>query len=145
MTEGETATFTVEAAGGNLSYQWQQSTDKGSSWTNIDSATSDTYTTGKTTMDMSGTQYRCVVKNSIDEVTSDAATLTVQKATTPIEPKYVRYIVEHYKQNADGSYTLADTEQPIDEIGKTVTATPKTYEGYTYNPNAAGTGCQQEH
>ena len=139
VTEDETATFTVEAAGGNLSYQWQQSTDKGSSWTNIDSATSDTYTTGKTTMDMSGTQYRCVVKNSIDEVTSDAATLTVQKATTPIEPKYVRYIVEHYKQNADGSYTLADTEQPIDEIGKTVTATPKTYEGYTYNPNAAGT------
>ena len=43
------------------------------------------------------------------------------------------------KQNADGSYTLADTEQPIDEIGKTVTATPKTYAGYTYNPNAAGT------
>ena len=51
----------------------------------------------------------------------------------------MRYIVEHYKQNADGRYTLADTEQPIDEIGKTVTATPKTYEGYTYNPNAAGT------
>lgn len=139
VKEDETATFTVEATGSDLSYQWQQSTDKGSSWTNIASATSDTYTTGKTTMDMSGTQYRCVVKNSIDEVTSDAATLTVQKSTTPIDPKYVRYIVEHYKQNADGSYTLADTEQPIDEIGKTVTATPKTYEGYTYNPNAAGT------
>lgn len=90
-------------------------------------------------MDMNGTQYRCVVENNVGKVTSDAATLTVQKATTPIEPKYVRYIVEHYKQNADGSYTLADTEQPIDEIGKTVTATPKTYAGYTYNPNAAGT------
>ena len=139
VKENETANFTVEATGTDLSYQWQQSTDKGSNWTNIASATSDTYTTGKTTMDMSGTQYRCVVKNSIDEVTSDTATLTVQKSTTPIDPKYVRYIVEHYKQNADGSYTLADTEQPIDEIGKTVTATPKTYEGYTYNPNAAGT------
>ena len=140
VKENETATFTVKVTGTEpLSYQWQQSTDKGSIWTNINSATSDTYTTGKTTMDMSGTQYRCVVKNSIDEVTSDAATLTVQKSTTPIEPKYVRYIVEHYKQNTDGSYTLADTEQPIDEIGKTVNATPKTYEGYTYNPNAAGT------
>lgn len=139
VKEDETATFTVEATGSDLSYQWQQSTDKGSSWTNIASATSDTYTTGKTTMDMSGTQYRCVVENIVNKVTSDAATLTVQKATTPIDPKYVRYIVEHYKQNADGSYTLADTEQPIDEIGKTVTATPKTYEGYTYNPNAAGT------
>lgn len=94
-------------------------------------------------MDMSGTQYRCVVKNSIDEVTSDAATLTVQKATTPIEPKYVRYIVEHYKQNADGSYTLADTEQPIDEIGKTVTATPKTYEGLYIQSQCSGNGCQR--
>ena len=139
VKENETATFTVKATGTDLSYQWQQSTDKGSSWTNIDNAISDTYTIEQTTMNMSGTQYRCVVENSIGNVTSSVATLTVQKPTTPIEPKYVRYIVEHYKQNADGSYTLADTEQPIDEIGKTVTATPKTYEGYTYNPNAAGT------
>lgn len=33
-------------------------------------------------MDMSGTQYRCVVKNSINEVTSDAATLTVTAIPT---------------------------------------------------------------
>ena len=138
VKEDETATFTVEATGSDLSYQWQQNMN-GSGWTDITGETDATYTTGKTTMDMNGTQYRCVVKNSVKEVTSDAATLTVQKSTTPIDPKYVRYIVEHYKQNADGSYTLADTEQPIDEIGKTVTATPKTYEGYTYNPNAAGT------
>lgn len=139
VKEKETATFTVEATGSDLSYQWQQSTDNGSKWTNITGETNTTYTIATTTMDMNGTQYRCVVENNIGKVTSDAATLTVQKATTPIEPKYVRYIVEHYKQNADGSYTLADTEQPIDEIGKTVTATPKTYAGYTYNPNAAGT------
>lgn len=139
VKEKETATFTVEATGSDLSYQWQQSTDNGSKWTNITGETNTTYTIATTTMDMNGTQYRCVVENNIGKVTSDAATLTVQKATTPIEPKYVRYIVEHYKQNADGSYTLADTEQPIDEIGKTVTATPKTYAGYTYNPNAVGT------
>lgn len=65
-----------------LSYQWQQGTDKGSSWTNIDSATSDTYTTGKTTMDMNGTQYRCVVENIVKKVTSDAATLTVTAIPT---------------------------------------------------------------
>lgn len=139
VKEKETATFTVEATGSDLSYQWQKSTDNGSNWTDITGETNTTYTTGKTTMDMNGTQYRCVVKNSVKEVTSNTATLTVQKSMTPIEPEFVRYIVEHYKQNADGSYTLADTEQPIDEIGKTVTATPKTYEGYTYNPNAAGT------
>ena len=139
VKENETATFTVRVTGTEpLSYQWQQNMN-GSGWADITGETNATYTTGKTTMDMNGTQYRCVVSNSAGSVISDAATLTVQKSTTPIDPKYVRYIVEHYKQNTDGSYTLADTEQPIDEIGKTVTATPKTYEGYTYNPNAAGT------
>lgn len=80
VKENETATFTVKVTGTEpLSYQWQQSTDKGSSWTNIDSATSDTYTAGKTTMDMSGTQYRCVVSNSAGSVTSNVATLTVNE------------------------------------------------------------------
>lgn len=80
VKENETATFTVKVTGTEpLSYQWQQSTDKGSSWTNIDSATSDTYTTGKTTMDMSGTQYRCVVSNSAGSIISDAVSLTVNE------------------------------------------------------------------
>lgn len=80
VKENETATFNVEVTSTEpLSYQWQQSTDKGSSWTNIDSATSDTYTTGKTTMDMSGTQYRCVVSNSAGSIISDAVSLTVNE------------------------------------------------------------------
>ena len=82
VTEGEAATFTVEATGGNLSYQWQQSTDSGNNWTNIDSANAATYTTGKTTMDMNGTQYRCVVSNSAGSVESNAATLTVTAIPT---------------------------------------------------------------
>lgn len=80
VKENETATFNVKVTGTEpLSYQWQQSTDKGSSWTNIDSATSDTYTTVKTTMDMSGTQYRCVVSNSAGSIISDAVSLTVNE------------------------------------------------------------------
>lgn len=82
VTEGETATFIVNATGSDLSYQWQQSTDSGNNWTNIDGANAAEYTTEKTTMDMSGTQYRCVVKNSINEVTSSAATLTVTAIPT---------------------------------------------------------------
>ena len=62
--------------------------------------------------------------------------------TTPITPSgTVRYIVEHYK--ADGSgYTLAETEHSAGSIGDTVTATPKVYDGFTYNPTistASGT------
>lgn len=66
---------------------------------------------------------------------SASATFTVQKSTTPVVPKFVRYIVEHYKAapNSSTGYTLADTEYFIDEIGKTVTAAPKTYDGYVYN------------
>ncbi len=53
--------------------------------------------------------------------------------TTPITPGgTVRYIVEHYK--ADGSgYTLAETEHSTGSIGNIITATPKVYEGFTYN------------
>ena len=86
VTEGETATFNVEATGTDLTYQWQQKTD-GGAWSDISGANSETYTIETTTMDMSGTQYRCVVENSIDEVTSDAATLTVQQAGVPIPPQ----------------------------------------------------------
>ena len=62
--------------------------------------------------------------------------------TTPVTPSgTVRYLVEHYK--ADGSgYTLAETEHSAGSIGDTVTATPKIYDGFTYNPaisNASGT------
>lgn len=77
VTEGEAATFAIEATGGNLSYQWQQSTDNGRSWTDIDGATGASYATEASTANMNGYQYRCVVSNSAGSATSDAATLTV--------------------------------------------------------------------
>ena len=77
VTEGETATFSVTATGSNLTYQWQQSTDGGSTWTNIDGANSATYTIENTTTGMNGYQYCCEVTGNGSSVTSDAATLTV--------------------------------------------------------------------
>lgn len=80
VIEGKTATFTVNATGSEpLSYQWQQNMN-GSGWTDITGETNATYTTEKTTMDMNGTQYRCVVSNSAGSVISDAAALTVNAA-----------------------------------------------------------------
>ena len=53
--------------------------------------------------------------------------------TTPIIPgTTINYIVEHYKTDGSG-YTLAETEHSAGEIGNTVTATPKAYDGFTYN------------
>ncbi|MEE0749159.1 S-layer homology domain-containing protein [Evtepia sp.] len=85
VTEGSPATFIVAADGSNLTYQWQQSTDGGSTWTDISSATSSSYTTQATTAAMSGYQYHCVVTDgNSNSVTSQAATLTVTAATVSV-------------------------------------------------------------
>ena len=128
VKENETATFNVKVTGTEpLSYQWQQSTDNGSNWTEITGETNTTYTTGKTTMDMNGTQYRCVVKNSIDEVTSDAATLTVTALPEPEpepEPTPPPYIPPTYAvttpETTGGTVTVSPTRA---SSGRTVTIT----------------------
>ena len=62
--------------------------------------------------------------------------------TTPIISAHtINYIVELYKTDGSG-YTLAETEHSAGKTGDTVTATPKTYEGFPYNPaisTASGT------
>ena len=87
VTEGQQATFSVAATGNGLSYQWQKSADNGSSWTNIDGAISATYITEATSLNMNGTQYRCIVTTDDNiSTTSDPAILTVRKKTTPVVP-----------------------------------------------------------
>ena len=73
---GGTATFKVVAAGENMSYQWQYSTDGGTTWKNKTGATSASYTvTAKASYN--GILYRCRVKNSYGTVYSESAKLTV--------------------------------------------------------------------
>ena len=79
VTAGQTATFSVTAAGtAPLSYQWQKGT------TAITGATSASYTTAATTASDSGAQFSVVVKNSAGNIASNAATLTVNAA--PVAP-----------------------------------------------------------
>ena len=120
VKEKETATFTVEATGSDLSYQWQQSTDNGKNWTDIADETNATYTIATTTTDMNDWQYRCVVKNSIDEVTSDAATLTVNAI-----PTYTITVKNDGHGTASASSTTAKAGEQI-----TLTATPNS--GYRF-------------
>lgn len=118
VTEGETATFTVEASGTELlSYQWQQSTDNGNSWTNIDSANAAEYATGQTTTSMNGYQYRCMVSNSAGSVTSNAATLTV----TPVPVTGVSLDKITLELFTGNTATLTATVQPSDATNKAVT------------------------
>ena len=77
VTVGQTATFTVVATGTTpLSYQWQKN---GAA---ISGATSASYTTPATTSADNGAQFVVVVSNVAGNVTSNAATLTVNSAAT---------------------------------------------------------------
>ena len=79
--------------------------------------------------------------NDITSIAADVASDTTvyakwERKTTPVEPlDNVSYIVEHYKENADGTYSIVekDTEILAGKIGSTVTATAKAYEGYCLN------------
>ena len=75
VTAGQTATFTVQATGTpTLRYQWK----KGG--TNIDGATSSSYTTPATSLADSGAVYSVEVINDLGKVTSNDASLTVTVA-----------------------------------------------------------------
>jgi hypothetical protein len=76
------ATFSVTSSvtlGATLSYQWQKSTDSGSTWTAISGATSASLTLTNLASRDNSSQYRVVVSANVGatSVTSNAATLTV--------------------------------------------------------------------
>ena len=75
VTVGETATFSVAAAGSaTLRYQWKKN------GTAIDGETTSSYTTPATQLADSGTQYSVEVSNDLGKVTSEDAILTVTLA-----------------------------------------------------------------
>ncbi len=80
VTAPAVATFSVTASGTTPTYQWQRSTDGGTTWANIAGATAASYSTGATTVAMSGERYRVVVSNSAGTVTSTAVALNVSPA-----------------------------------------------------------------
>jgi len=83
VVSGTTATFIV-AASNATGYQWQISTDGGSTFSDIAGATSAGYSTAITVLADSGTRYRVVVTGAGNSVISSAVTLTVTAA--PIAP-----------------------------------------------------------
>jgi hypothetical protein len=85
-TEFRSATFGATVlAEPAANFQWQISTDGGSSWSDIDGETLPAYTVQEVSLDDDGNQYRVVASNSEGEVTSNAATLSVTPDTTPPE------------------------------------------------------------
>ena len=130
VEEGNPATFTITASGSDLKYLWQKSADNGISWIEADgAATEATYTTEAATTGMNGLQYRCVVRNSLGEITSNAAILTVKHSLTHYEYKaptctengnkeywYCESCKQYFSdENATMSTTKEDTVIPATE------------------------------
>lgn len=78
---GSTATFTVNATGANLTYQWNVSTDGGATYTSIAGALGSSYTTAPVTLGQNNNRYRVVVSGACpSSVTSAAAILKIGRA-----------------------------------------------------------------
>jgi hypothetical protein len=78
---GTAATMTAAAAGDPTpSVQWQLSTDGGSTFTDINGATTTSYTTPTLTPADNGNQYQAVFTNTLGTATTSAATTTVTYA-----------------------------------------------------------------
>jgi len=72
VTAGQTATFSVTAAGSpTVRYQWQRNA------VNISGATAATYTTPPTSSADNGTVFTVQVNNAVGNAASNPATLTV--------------------------------------------------------------------
>ena len=72
VVTGQPAAFTVVTMGDNILYQWQKNS------VNIAGANAATYTIAAVAESDEG-EYRCVVSNAANSITSTAASLTVCK------------------------------------------------------------------
>ena len=79
VTSGEKATFTVVTTVTGATYQWQYSTNGGSTWVNSPSSGNKTATvTINSNASMNGRLYRCLVTYGDTVLTSSTAKLTVK-------------------------------------------------------------------
>lgn len=80
---GTAASFSVGASGTALTYQWQVSTDGGTTYTDLTGANAATYAIASTVLSQNNNRYRCVVSGACTPAaTSSAATLTLSAAPT---------------------------------------------------------------
>jgi len=132
---GATVEYAVQ--GDDISfYQWQLSTDSGNIWTDItDNVTysgSDTaFLSVIVSPDIDNYQYRCVVSNDMESLTSEPASLSVDKISPVPDENTLPDIVSECEitgltppmatDNCSGSITATtDTEFPINAPGTTM-------------------------
>ncbi len=125
VSAGLTATFSVTASGGTLSYQWSSAPSGSSTFTAISGATGSSYTTPATTVAQSGTRYMCVVSNSAGPTASSSATLTVV-TTLPTTSYITSFSLGTARNNFTGwvgmSITVGSSPVSVTALGRIVVA-----------------------
>ena len=122
ITVGSTASFTVGASGGNLTYQWESAPSGSSTFTAISGATSSSYTTPAEGLGASGTQYECVVGNNLGSATSSVATLTVQTAASYVSGESLGTLRNNFSGWVGMSVTVGGTPLTVTALGRIAVA-----------------------
>ena len=147
VTFGQSAAFTITATGTPApTYQWQRSTNGGSTWTNLTDAgtcsgtTTTKLTVNSSTVSMSGNQFRCVVSNGAPpDATSDAAILTVNKAVPAITwatPAPITYGTPLSAAQLNATASVPGTFVYSPAAGTVLTANTRTLQA-TFKPTDA--------
>jgi LPXTG-motif cell wall-anchored protein len=122
VVEGTPAVFTVHATGNPApEITWLVSTDENATWTTIPGATGDTYSTGPTTLAMSGYYYRALVSNYGDAFVTAPSVLTVTPSSTAAAPPI-------------------PTDEPVTTLKTPRAATPVTPARHATSPGARTRG-----
>jgi len=124
---GANATFTAAASGTTPTVQWQKSTDNGTTWNNVSGATSPTLTVTNPSVSDSGSKYRAVFTNGCGNATTNAASLTVNKATATVA-------LSNLTQTYDGNAKSVGTSTTPTGLSVDV-----TYDNSATAPTNAGT------
>ncbi|MGM7677741.1 hypothetical protein [Microbacterium sp. A94] len=116
VTAGDAAMFTVETRGTpEPGVTWEFSADDGSTWSAVGAADGTVSSDGKTltvtaTEALSGFQYRVTAENSVDAVTSEAATLTV--SAVPVAPTVTDPVDQVVTAGDPATFTVDTTGTP---------------------------------
>ena len=136
------AIFSVTATGTSpITYQWQQTTDGGTTFNNLSDAgvysgtATNTLNLAVVPISMTGYQYRCMVTGLCGTATSNAATLTVSKRPTVIT--YTGDNSEQYSDQQTLTALLIDKQSTLVLSGKTVSFSLGT-QSVTGITNASG-------
>jgi subtilisin-like proprotein convertase family protein len=84
VCNGANVTFSVAHTGNFPAYQWELSTDNGTTWGPIAGANANSITISNATTAITGRRYRVIITNTCTTVTSAAAILTVNPLPTVV-------------------------------------------------------------